>query len=224
MGVKDWARRWFDALIPLPQGTSYNAYLVVGREAPALVDTVNPGFEEVLWIKIAAVVDPATIAYVVMNHAEPDHAGALPWVLMRAPKAKVLLTEKGYAIATRLYSIPEERVGVIHEGQTLDLGGKNLRFHEVPFVHWPETMFTYLLEDRILFPCDFFGAHTAKGVLRRGSSRHRDARQGLFRGNPHALPASGPARLGKGSRAWPGCGRPKPRPHLARSWAHPGLV
>lgn len=180
MGVKDWARRWFDALIPLPQGTSYNAYLVVGREATALVDTVNPGFEEVLWTKIAAVVDPATIAYVVMNHAEPDHAGALPWVLMRAPKAKVLLTEKGYAIATRLYSIPEERVRVIHEGETLDLGGKTLRFHEVPFVHWPETMFTYLLEDRILFPCDFFGAHTAKGFFAEGVPDIETLAKGYF--------------------------------------------
>lgn len=163
VGAKDWARRVFDALIPLPQGTSYNAYLVVGAKATALIDTVNPGFEEDLWQKVAAVIDPQKLDYVVMNHAEPDHAGALPWILSHAPQAKVLLTEKGREMALRLYHLPEERLLVVRDGTSLDLGGKTLRFYEVPFVHWPETMFTFLEEDRILFPCDFFGAHTAKG-------------------------------------------------------------
>lgn len=168
VGAKDWARRVFDALIPLPQGTSYNAYLVVGKEATALIDTVNPGFEEDLWQKIAAVLDPRKLDYVVMNHAEPDHAGALPWILARAPQAKVLLTEKGREMALRLYHLPEERLLVVRDGTSLDLGGKTLHFYEVPFVHWPETMFTFLEEDRILFPCDFFGAHTAKGFYAEG--------------------------------------------------------
>lgn len=165
VGAKDWDRRVFDALIPFPQGTSYNAYLVVGERAIALIDTVNPGFEEDLWSKISAIADPSSLDYVVMNHAEPDHAGAIPWILAQAPKAKVLLTEKGQEMAIRLYHIPKERMETVRDGETLDLGGKTLRFFEVPFVHWPETMFTFLEEDRILFPCDFFGAHTAKGFF-----------------------------------------------------------
>lgn len=103
-----------------------------------------------------------------MNHAEPDHAGALPWILSRAPKAKVLLTEKGREMAARLYRLPEERMKVVRDGDSLDLGRKTLRFVEVPFVHWPETMFTFLSKDGILFPCDFFGAHTAKGFYVEG--------------------------------------------------------
>lgn len=168
VGAKDWERRVFDALIPLPQGTSYNAYLVVGEKAVALVDTVNPGFEEDLWQKVSALVDPGRIDYVIMNHAEPDHAGAIPWVLSRAPRAKVLLTEKGRDMAFNLYHLPMERMEVVRDGDALDLGGKTLSFHLVPFVHWPETMFTFLSEDRILFPCDFFGAHTAKGFYAEG--------------------------------------------------------
>ncbi|MGQ9699596.1 MAG: MBL fold metallo-hydrolase, partial [Candidatus Bipolaricaulaceae bacterium] len=168
VGAKDWERRVFDALIPLPQGTSYNAYLVAGKKAVAVVDTVNPGFEEDLWLRISALVDPGRMDYVIMNHAEPDHAGAIPWVLSRAPRAKVLLTEKGLEMASRLYHLPRERREVVRDGDSLDLGGKTLNFYVVPFVHWPETMFTFLSEDQILFPCDFFGAHTAKGFYAEG--------------------------------------------------------
>jgi flavorubredoxin len=103
-----------------------------------------------------------------MNHAEPDHAGALPWIAARATKAKILLTEKGREMALKLYHLPAERMEVVRDGDSLELGGKTLKFFEAPFVHWPETMFTFLSEDRILFPCDFFGAHTAKGFYADG--------------------------------------------------------
>lgn len=163
VGVKDWGRRMFDGLIPLPHGTSYNAYLVQG-EKTALVDTVNPGFEGELLARIGAVTDPAKLDYVIMNHAEPDHAGAIPIVLAASPKARLVLTEKGVELAQRLYQAPRERMKVIKDGEELDLGGRTLQFFEAPFVHWPETMFTFLVEDKILFPCDFFGAHLAPGV------------------------------------------------------------
>lgn len=163
VGVKDWGRRMFDGLIPLPHGTSYNAYLVQG-EKTALVDTVNPGFEGELLAKIGKVTEPAALDYVVMNHAEPDHAGAIPIVLAASPQARLVLTAKGADMAARYYRVPRERMQVVADGETLDLGGKTLRFVDAPFLHWPETMFTYVVEDRILFPCDFFGSHTAAGV------------------------------------------------------------
>lgn len=164
VGVKDWGRRMFDGLIPLPHGTSYNAYLVRGSAKTALVDTVNPGFEDELLAKIRTVTDPAALDYVIMNHAEPDHAGAIPAVLAVSPKAQLVLTAKGADIATRYYRVSQDRMQVVQDGDTLDLGGKTLRFIDAPFLHWPETAFTYVLEDKILFPCDFFGAHTAAGV------------------------------------------------------------
>ncbi|ADT83822.1 FprA family A-type flavoprotein [Thermococcus barophilus] len=163
VGVKDWNRRIFDSLIPLPEGTSYNAYLVVGREKTALIDTVNPGFERELEEKINEIVDVADIDYIVMNHAEPDHSGAIPYLLERNKKVILIATEKGANMAKAYYDVPDERIMVVKDGDTVSLGGKTLRFIEAPWLHWPETMFTYLVEDKILFPCDFFGAHLAGG-------------------------------------------------------------
>jgi flavorubredoxin len=162
VGVRDWNRRIFDSLIPLPKGTSYNAYLVVGKDKKALIDTVNPGFEKELEEKIRKVVDPSEIDYVVMNHAEPDHAGAIPYMMAINKKAKLVATGKGARMAQTFYKVPEERVIAVKDQETISLGGKTLQFIEAPMLHWPETMFTYLQEDGILFPCDFFGSHLAK--------------------------------------------------------------
>jgi flavorubredoxin len=163
VGVKDWDRRMFDALIPLPQGTSYNAYVVKGGKATALIDTVNPGFWGRLEDKIDEVTDASRLDYLVMNHAEPDHASAVARVLERSPGAMLVATEKGASMAQVLFGVPRERVLVAGDGDAIDLGGKTLRFIHAPWLHWPETMFTYLPEDKILFPCDYFGAHTAFG-------------------------------------------------------------
>lgn len=164
VGAKDWNRRMFDALIPLPQGTSYNAYLVKGEERTALIDTVNPGFEKELERKISMVSNLKKLNYLIMNHAEPDHANAIRYIMDKAPDAVFVTTEKGVNMARLYHELPEARVKVIAEGDSLDLGGKTLRFIEAPWLHWPETMFTYLPEDKVLFPCDFFGAHTAQGI------------------------------------------------------------
>ncbi|MEM1537021.1 MAG: FprA family A-type flavoprotein [Candidatus Bathyarchaeia archaeon] len=164
IGVRDWNRRLFDALIPLPKGTSYNAYLVIGETGKALIDTVNPGFENELEEKIHGLASPEELDYVVMNHAEPDHAGTIPYVLRIAPKVKLVATSRGAKMAQIYYHVPQERIKIVADNDTISLGDKTLRFIEAPMLHWPETMFTYLEEDRILFPCDFFGAHLASGV------------------------------------------------------------
>jgi len=165
VGVRDWDRRLFDSLIPLPAGTTYNSYLVSGRDKLVLIDTVNPGFEGELKAKLEQIGSWGKLDYVVMNHAEPDHAGGLPFVLEGNPRAKVLLTAKGAKMAKVLFALPDDRMTVVKDGDSIDLGGKTLRFIEAPFLHWPETMFTYLEEDQVLFPCDFFGAHHAAGVF-----------------------------------------------------------
>lgn len=162
--MRDWNRRIFDALIPLPRGTSYNAYLIIGRDGRALVDTVNPGFERDLEDKIRSLVDPGEIDYIVMNHAEPDHAGAIPHMMKISPRAKLLTTGRGAKMAQIYYRVPQERIKVVADNETISLGDKTLRFIEAPMLHWPETMFTYLEEDGVLFSCDFFGAHLADGV------------------------------------------------------------
>ncbi|MFP4200790.1 MAG: FprA family A-type flavoprotein, partial [Clostridia bacterium] len=164
VGSRDWDRRMFDALVPLPEGTSYNAYLIVGEKGVALVDTVNPGFEGELLAKIEGILEDRPVDYVVMNHAEPDHAGSIPAVLRRYPDAKVFATSRGIEMAATYFGVGEGNSHAIADGETLDLGDKTLRFIEAPMLHWPETMFTYILEDRTLLTCDFFGAHTAAGL------------------------------------------------------------
>jgi flavorubredoxin len=164
VGIKDFNRRIFDALIPLPQGTSYNAYLVKGKEKTALIDTVNPGFEKELVEKIGQVTDPTDLDYIIMNHAEPDHANAIPYIMQASKEAVLITTEKGAKMAKIFHRVPDEKIKTVGDGDTIELGGKTLKFIEAPMLHWPETMFTYLVEDQVLFPCDFFGAHTAFGI------------------------------------------------------------
>lgn len=163
VGVRDWNRRLFDAFVPLPSGTSYNSFLVRGKQKTALIDTVNPGFEIELLSHIKNVCPVNQIDYLIMNHAEPDHGGAIP-VIMKESQAFLLASEKGSAMAHEYYKVPKERIRIVKEGEGIELGDKTLRFIEAPWLHWPETMFTYLVEDKILFPCDFFGSHTAYPV------------------------------------------------------------
>jgi flavorubredoxin len=164
VGARDWNRRLFDALIPLPKGTTYNSYLVIGESKKALIDTVNPGFEKELEDKIRKVVDPSEIDYVIMNHAEPDHASAIPYIMSINSKAKLVTSNRGAKMAQTFYKVPEERIIAVRDKETINLGGKTLQFIEAPMLHWPETMFTYLQENKILFPCDFFGSHRADGL------------------------------------------------------------
>lgn len=164
VGVKDWDRPMFDALIPLPQGTTYNSYLIKGREKTALIDTVNPGFWNLLHDKVSQVADFHGLDYLVMNHAEPDHASAVGYVLSESPEARLVTTAKGAQMAKLYFKVPDDRIMTVKDGDSLDLGGKTLKFIEAPWLHWPETMFTYAVEDQVLFPCDYFGAHTAFGM------------------------------------------------------------
>jgi len=158
VGAIDWDRRLFDALIPLPDGTSYNAYLVQGSQKVALIDTVNPSTTEVL---MAYLENVPVIDYVIANHAEQDHSGSIPQVLAKYPNAKMVTTPKGRDLLVALLLIPEDRFITVSDGETLSLGDKTLEFIHAPWVHWPETMLTYLREDKILFPCDLFGSHLA---------------------------------------------------------------
>ncbi len=164
VGAVDWERRMFDALIPLPDGTSYNAYLVRGSEATALVDTVDPPKADVLLARLESL-GISELHYVIANHAEQDHSGALPQVLARFASAKVVCTEKAKGLLVNLLHLPEERFLTVGDGERLPLGDRTLRFIHAPWVHWPETMLTYLEQERTLFPCDLFGSHLATSEL-----------------------------------------------------------
>jgi len=156
----DWGRRLFDELIPLPDGTTYNAYIVRGNGKTALIDSVDPTMTDVLLSGLKEL-KIEKIDYVVANHAEQDHSGAIPAVLKNYPEAKVIASGKGKNMLVDLLRIPPEKFIEVKDGETVALGGKTLEFISAPWVHWPETILTYLKEDKILFPCDFFGSHLA---------------------------------------------------------------
>ncbi|MDD1694771.1 MAG: FprA family A-type flavoprotein [Methanoregula sp.] len=164
VGALDFDRRLFDELIPLPEGTSYNSYLIRGSAKTALIDTVDPKFEEELIVNLIKL-GIEQIDYIVINHAEQDHSGSLPMVLEMYPRAKVVTNEKCRDLLVSLLQIPPEAVQVVKDGETLSLGNRTLRFFLTPWTHWPETQITFLEEDRILFPCDLFGFHTASSEL-----------------------------------------------------------
>jgi flavorubredoxin len=164
VGAIHWDRRLFDELIPLPDGTSYNSYLVQGSEKTALIDTVDPATVHQLYENLRSL-PVKKIDYVICNHAEQDHSGSVPFILDAFPAAKVVTNEKCKGMLMDLLLIPGEKFIVIKDGETLSLGDKTLEFVITPWVHWPETMVTYLREDKILFSCDFFGSHMAAADL-----------------------------------------------------------
>jgi flavorubredoxin len=164
VGVQHWDRRLFDELVPLPHGTSYNSYLVKGSEKTALLDTVDPEKTELLighLLKAGA----DKIDYIISHHAEQDHSGSIPDMLLMYPDAKVVTNPKCAKMLVDHLHIDLDQIIQIEEGQTLSLGDKTLKFIYTPWVHWPETMSTWLQEDKILFSCDFFGSHLATGNL-----------------------------------------------------------
>jgi len=164
VGAIDWDRRLFDSLIPLPLGTSYNAYLIKGQSKVALLDTVEPALANDLLANLDEL-GVKHIDYLISHHAEQDHSGSIPTVLGRFPGAKVLTNQKCADLLASHLRLRAESCHIITDGATLDLGGRTLQFIFAPWVHWPETMFSFLVEDKILFSCDFFGSHLATGNL-----------------------------------------------------------
>lgn len=164
VGAAHFDREMFDELIPLPDGTSYNAYVIEGSDKTVLLDTVDPEKEERL-LKNLEELDIEHLDYVVSHHAEQDHSGALPTVLDRFDEAELVTNSKCKDMLIDHLHIEEERFHVIEDGDELSLGDKTLQFFEMPWVHWPETLVTYLKEENILFTCDFFGSHLATSNL-----------------------------------------------------------
>jgi flavorubredoxin len=162
MGAVDWDRRLFDSLIPLPDGTSYNAYFIKASEKNVLLDSADPDMSEVLLSQLEGI---DRIDYLVSHHAEQDHSGTIPKVLEKYPAAKLICSTKAKNMLIDLLAIAEDRFVTVEDGETLSLGDKTLKFIYTPWVHWPETMSTYLQEEKILFSCDFFGSHIATSDL-----------------------------------------------------------
>lgn len=164
VGAIDWDRRLFDELIPLPDGTTYNSYLIKGSSKTALIDTVDPTKESILVDNLRDIGFPP-VDYVISHHAEQDHSGTIPKILDIYPDAKVVTNPKCKEMLKDLLLIPDNCFIEVKDRETLSLGNRTLEFIYTPWVHWPETLLTYLHEDKILFSCDFFGSHLAASDL-----------------------------------------------------------
>lgn len=158
VGAIDWNMRDFHGY-DTPKGTSYNAYLIMDDKV-ALVDTVKGGFSDDLFMGIEEHVDPARIDYVIVNHLEKDHSGSVEAVMDRAKNARIYCSVRAKAGLVDKYG-DKWPITAVKTNDTLKLGKKTLRFIEVPMVHWPDSMFTYVEEDRVLLSNDAFGQHIA---------------------------------------------------------------
>ena len=158
IGVQDAELKKFDVIYDTFYGTTYNAYLVKGEEKTAIIDTVKYEFVEEYMANIREACPTMKIDYIIVNHVEPDHSGSLETLLKAAPQAQIFCSKVAAGFINEILNRPLE-VHVVGSGDSLDLGGRTLHFINAPFLHWPETMFTYLKEEKVLFPCDFFGSH-----------------------------------------------------------------
>jgi len=160
VGAVDWnVRNFHGYTYTTARGTTYNAYLIIDEKI-ALVDTVLPSFTEMLLNNIREIIDPSKIDYLIANHAEVDHAGAIPAVLEIAKNAKLVCSPRGKSSIGRLYG-EHFNFMTVKTGDELKLGKKTLAFVEAPMLHWPDSMFTYVKEDKLLLSNDAFGQHIA---------------------------------------------------------------
>lgn len=161
-GVNDRVTHLFEALWPIPNGVSYNSYIVRGESRVALIDTVEIDEVREFLANIGDIAGGAKVDYLVVNHMEPDHSGSIPELALKYPDMKIVGNAQTVSMVRDFYHIEDDdRFITVKDGQELDLGGKTLRFHLTPMVHWPETMMTYVPEDKVLFSGDAFGCYGA---------------------------------------------------------------
>jgi flavorubredoxin len=160
-----WVGKVDDRPVPfhrliLEKGTNYNCYLL-DTEKPTLIDTVDIAFGVEFVKNLEQIMDLNKLQYVVINHVEPDHAGGLPALMNKAKNATIVTTAKARELLNGMFKLHNRNYLVINDGDTLDIGGKTLKFFETPYLHTEETMVTYAVEDKILYPCDQFSTHIA---------------------------------------------------------------
>lgn len=165
VGVQNPDLRIFDVIMRTEWGTSYNSYLIAGSEKIAVVDAVKQGFADEQLERISEVVDPRKIDYIICNHTEPDHSGAILKLMEAAPNAVVVCSRPAKTFIKEIVNKDFECI-IAGDGVTLDLGGKTIEFISAPYLHWPDSIFTYVKEDAFLSSGDVFGFHySAKNIF-----------------------------------------------------------
>lgn len=159
IGAFDANLRSFDIILKTANGTSYNAYIVRGANGVAIIDTVKEGFADTFFARLESVADYSEITAIVLNHLEPDHTGALPELMRRAPQARLYISQKAQSMLKGLLKQDELSFTPVLTGDSVSLGDRRLQFLHTPYLHWPDTQCTYLPEEQMLFSGDVFGCH-----------------------------------------------------------------
>lgn len=158
VGALDTKLRVFDIIMETQFGTSYNSYILKGSDGIAVFETVKDKFFDEYIEKIKKEIDPETIKYIIVNHTEPDHAGSVAKLLDYAKDAVVLGSTQAIKFLSQIVNAPFKS-SVVKDGDTISIGNKTVRFITAPFLHWPDTIYSYIEEDKALITCDSFGAH-----------------------------------------------------------------
>jgi NADH oxidase (H2O-forming) len=163
IGILDRSIVTFDIVMETREGTTYNSYFI-NADKKVVIDTAKGNFKDAYLDKIRSVTDLSTIDYIVATHTEPDHSGCLKYLLELAPKAVVYGSRQAIGYLQEMVDRPFESV-FVKDGDTLDLGNKTMRFISAPNLHWPDSIYAYLQEDKLLFTCDSFGAHFCRDAM-----------------------------------------------------------
>src|SRR5487761_1999673 len=159
IGALDPGLREFDIILKTANGTTYNSYCVRGTNGVAVIDTVKESHADEFFTHLEQVTRYDEISTIVLNHLEPDHSGALPELMRRAPQAKLYISSKAQLMLKALIKSTDLQFNIVKTGDTVQLGGRTLRFFSTPFLHWPDTQCTMIEEQNILFSGDVFGCH-----------------------------------------------------------------
>lgn len=200
VGILNPNLRVFDVVMATEFGTSYNAYIVEGRDKIALIETSHASFYELFLENLEEVLRGRPVDFIIINHSEPDHSGSLRRLLGLWPGAQVIASAAGGIYLKAITNLPDLPLRVVKDGEQLDLGGRVLTFRMAPFLHWPDSMFTHDSGDNILFTCDFLGTHYCEpGVFDRFVTYPRDY-QKAFRGYYDAIFSPFPKYVKEGLR------------------------
>ena len=181
VGVNDTDKVLFEGLWPLPYGVSYNSYLVVDEKI-ALIDTVESGFEDEFHANIKEVTGERKIDYLIVNHMEPDHSSLVAYMLDLYPDLQIIANSKTLPMLKGYYNVPEDRVRIVGEGDEVSLGSTILKFYMVPMVHWPETMVTWMEEEKTVFSGDAFGTFgSVEGCVSDGEEAFEEYQDEMIR-------------------------------------------
>lgn len=165
-GIYDRELAVFDIIMTTEFGTTYNAYTIKGSEKTALIETAKHAFEEEYFAAVAQITPLDKVDYIIVNHTEPDHSGSMEKLLQRNPNAQVVGSMAAIGFLKEITNL-EFNSRVVKDGEEISLGDKTLRFISAPNLHWPDSMYTYIPEDKVIFTCDSFGAHYGAGPILR---------------------------------------------------------